>query len=180
MNADFVALGNFVFSFITTICALYLAYAALKHSARPNVKVAMLNPDSQTCSVTTRFVFQFTNVGHWYAKPPAINVVAFCNFSSEFEILELRYGARQQFSKTKVRIGVGNVKYLKATGLKLSYGDVSEEVHVTAKVPERKGEYLIKISAYSENDMSLRKEFRVRCSRKCDGPTPAETGDAAL
>ena len=127
----------------------------------------MLNPPAQDCSATTRFVFKFTNVGHWFAKPAAINVVVFCNFSPEFELVELRYGATQQFSNTEVRVGVGKMKYLKAKGLKLSYGDEGEEVHVAAKVPEKPGEYLVKICAYSENDLSLRTEFRIRCSAKC-------------
>jgi hypothetical protein len=167
-NIDLVALGNLILSLITSLCALYIAYAALTHSTRPNVKVVMLNANSQNCSTTSQFVFQFTNVGHWYAKPSAINVVAFCNFPPEFELLELRYGATQQISNKEVRVGVGKMKYLKAKGLKLSYGDEGEEVHVTAKIPEQEGEYLVKISAYAEGGMSLREEFRVRCSRKCD------------
>lgn len=174
-NADPVAVGNLIFSLITTICALYLAYAALKHSARPNVKVAMSTATSQTCSSVVKFVFQFTNVGHWYAKPPAINVVAFCNFSPEFELLELHYGATQQISSKEVKIGVGKMKYLKAKGLKLSPGDEGEEVLVMAKNPEREGEYLIKISAYSENGMSLRKEFRICCTRISNDPANSKS-----
>lgn len=170
-NTDLVALGNLIFSLITTICALYLAYAALKHSARPNVKVAMLNANSQDCATVARFVFQFTNVGHWYAKPTAINVVAFFNFSPEFELIELRYGAAQEFKSTEVRVGVGKMKYLKAKGLKLTCGDEGEEVHVTAKFPEREGDYIIKVSAFSENDVSLKKEFKARCSRRTDSVT---------
>ena len=174
-NIDIIALANLILSFITSLCAIYLAFAALKHSARPNVKVVMANANSQDCSSTTQFIFRFTNVGHWYAKPPAINLVTFCNFSPEFELLELRYGATQQLSNKEVRVGVVKMKYLKAKGLKLSYGDEGEEVHVTARVPEEEGEYLIKISAYAENGMSLREEFKVRCSPKREDVTDSKS-----
>jgi|HubBroStandDraft_5_1064220.scaffolds.fasta_scaffold329822_2 hypothetical protein len=162
-QSDLLALGNLVFTIITTFCALYLSYAALKHSAKPNVEVRMLKPSILACGEIGHFVFEFSNVGHWYARPTAIDVVVFCNFAHEFKLMELRYGSVQEYSDSEVRVGVGKMNFLKARGLKLTYGEEGEEIHVRAKAPHRGGEYLIRISAFSENGVSLKKEFRIRC-----------------
>ncbi len=162
-HIDPLTLANLVFSSITTICALYLSYAALKHSARPNVNVKMRNSNTFECSQTILFVFEFTNVGHWYAKPTAIDVVAFCNFDPAFKLIELRYGSIQSYTDTDVKLGVGKMIYLKAEGLKLTYGEEGEEVHVEAVIPKKDGQYQIRISAFSQNGVSIKKEFTIRC-----------------
>ncbi|MBN1920418.1 MAG: hypothetical protein JW892_04185 [Anaerolineae bacterium] len=160
---DPLALANLIITSIIAICALYLAYAALKHAATPNVRVSMSTPKTLQCNETILFVFEFTNIGYWYAKPPAINMIVFCNFAPEFKLVELRYGSSQAYADTDAKIGVGKMVYLKAKGLKLIYGQEAEEVHVKAITPAVEGEYGIRISGFSDNGVNIRKEFAIRC-----------------
>jgi len=160
---DPLALANLIITSIIAFCALYLAYAALKHAATPNVRVGMSTPKTLRCNETILFVFEFTNIGYWYAKPPAINIMVFCNFAPEFKLVELRYGSSQAYTDTDAKIGVGKMAYLKAKGLKLMYGEEAEEVHVKAITPEVEGKYRIRISAFSDNGVNIRKEFTIRC-----------------
>jgi hypothetical protein len=164
-QVDPLALTNLILSGITTVCALYLAYVALKHSAKPNVRVRMLNSKILQCNETVMFVFEFTNVGYWYAKPVAINVLVFCNFAPEFELIELRYGSSQSYADTDAKVGVGKMIYLKAKGLKLTHGEEGEEVHVKVITPKNEGEYKIRITAFSDNGVSLKQEFMIKCKK---------------
>jgi hypothetical protein len=123
----------------------------------------MRNSTIFECSQTILFVFEFTNAGHWYAKPTAIDVVAFCNFDPAFDLIKLRYGSVQSYTDNDVKVGVGKMIYLKAKGLKLTYGEEGEEVHVKAVSPKKEGKYRIRISAFSENGVSIKKEFTISC-----------------
>jgi|ERR1700693_52912 len=165
-QGDTISLANLALSAVTSLCALFLAYAALKHSAKPNVCVRVLTPTLLYCNEAVLFRFEFTNRGYWYAKPTATDVVVFCNFALEFELIELRYGSVQSYSDTDVRLGVGNMRYLKAKGLKLTFGEEGEEVHVRAVTPKSKGKYKVRISAYSQNGVSLKKEFMFKCTKR--------------
>ncbi len=153
------------------MCAVFIAYEALVHTARPKVKVEMLGPQSYPCGKKVSIPFRFTNAGHWYAyvKPTAINLIAFFNFSREFQLHELHFGAVQEYSDTKVRQGVGNVQFLKAKGLKLTYGDEGEEVHVDVTTPTKEANYVVRVDAYSENGVSLSSRFNIHC---IGGTTP--------
>lgn len=146
---------------ITAGCATYLAYAALKHSARPNAKVFMMEPKQLYSGATVLFKFAFQNAGHWYAKPMVVRMTAYINFDRDFEPLSMQSGSTQAVESHDVRIGKGKMKYLKVQGIMLSYGEDSEEVHVTATNPSVPGRYRIKISAYSENGLNLTKHFDV-------------------
>lgn len=161
--SDSIALLSLVFTVITTLCALFIAFLALRHTARPAIRVRMLSDGVLNCGEETVVVFEFWNEGHWFGSPTAVNVTAFFNFAPAFELLEINYGSAQEFTLTKVRIGVGGMKFLKAKRLKLSHGEDGERVHVRAITPAAAGEYLIRVSAYSENDADLVAEFNVSC-----------------
>lgn len=165
-QTNFIEIINVLFSFIIGLCAFYLSYVALKHSARPKVKLKMLSPKVLHCNKITLFKFEFSNVGYWYTKPPVINLIVFCNFENYFEPLELLYGSNQSIKNNDVKIGKGTMKYLKAKGLKLIYGEEGEEVHVKVKTPKIEGKYKIRVSAYSENGASIKKTFIVTCIDK--------------
>lgn len=163
---DPIAIANLIFSIITSICALYLSFAALRHSAKPKVQVKMNSAKILTCDCEQICVFDFINQGHWYARPTAIDVIVFCNFDPRFELIECLYGSTQSYSNTNVKLGVGKMKYLKAKGLKLTYGEEGEEVHVRVRTPTEPGKYLIRISAFSENGVSIKQEFKVTCKHE--------------
>jgi len=160
---DPIAVASLAFTIITTVCALYLAFAALRHTARPTVGVRLSSPGVLPCDREHWFVFVLENQGHWYGRPTAIDVAVFCNFTHAFQLLECRYGSAQEFSDRTVKVGVGRMHYLKAKGIKLTYGEEGEEVHVLARTPKGPGEYLIRISACSDNGVSLMQEFKVSC-----------------
>ncbi|MHB8413798.1 MAG: hypothetical protein ACYDB1_00180 [Acidiferrobacteraceae bacterium] len=162
-TGDLIAILNLAFTVVTTICALFLSYTALKHTTRPNIGVRMLTDANLKRGEETKFIFEFTNRGHWYGSPTAVDVTVFCNFDPAFDLREIRYGSIQEIVGTKVRIGVGNMKFLKAEGLKLSHREEGEQIHIKAITPHGTGTYLIRISAYSVNDASLVAEFKVSC-----------------
>jgi hypothetical protein len=153
---------NISLGLITAISASYLAYAALKHSARPHAKVYLREPKKFYTSTTEMFKFAFENAGHWYSKPIVVNMTVFLNFDENFDLFHIEYGSAQEIKDDNVRIGKGKMKFLKAKGLKLSYGEDDEEIYIKAMTPSRPGQYKIKISAYSENGLSLTKHFQIK------------------
>src|ERR1035438_1803076 len=104
-TTDWLSLSNIFLTIIISLCALFVAYAALVHTAKPNLKVKMLSPETYRSGEMVNFIFEFENIGHWYAIPPVINLVVFCNFEPTFELVELRYGSAQEISSTNVRTG---------------------------------------------------------------------------
>jgi len=161
---DYLRIADLIFTTITTMCALYLAYAALKHTAKPNVRVRILSHKHLPCNEKCLLKFAFDNIGYWYAKPTAINVTVYFNFDPNFKLIELRYGSNQTYKDRDAKIGVGKMAYLKAKGLKLTYGEEGEEVHALVRTPKKQNVYRIRISAYSENGVSLKEEFQINCS----------------
>lgn len=155
--ADLISLS---LSFITALSASYLAYAALKHSARPHAKVS-IEPREARAGETALFKFSFRNAGHWYSKPMIVNMTTYVNFDNRFEPLFMQSGSSQEIRNDNVKTGKGKMKYLKATRMHLSYGEDNEEIHVMAKTPSLPGRYKIKVSAYSENGLSLSKLFQI-------------------
>lgn len=166
MKIDWLSVTTLAFTIVTGICALFIAYEALVHAAKPNVKVEMLGPSRYACDQRARLIFRFQNVGHWYAKPTAINLVAFFNFPPEFRLHGLHFGAAQEQSSTNVRPGVGGVQFLKAKGLKLTYGDEGEEAHLDVTIPVTQATYVVRVDAYSDNGVSLSNRFNIRCSNE--------------
>jgi hypothetical protein len=162
-QVDLLTLISFALSTITSICAVYLAYAALKYTAKPYVRVKLLGSNTFQPNTTVDFRFQFTNIGHWYGRPTAINVIAFCNFDPRFQLIELRYGSTQTYVDSDAKAGKGNTMYLKAKGLKLTFGEEGEEVHVKAVTPRDQGDYMIRVTAYSDNGVDINETFEVVC-----------------
>jgi hypothetical protein len=157
---------NFLLTLVTAISALYLAYAALKHSARPNADVFLLEPSEIFTNTLYVFKFSFINTGHWYSKPMIVNMTVFINFDESFEPINIKYGSIQEYKDNNVRIGKGNMKFLKAKGIKLSYGEHDEKIFVKTKSPSLPGTYNLKISAYSDNGLTLSKKFEIEVLRQ--------------
>jgi hypothetical protein len=112
-----IELTNMVLTFIIALSATYLAYAALKHSARPNAKVILIEPDIFYTNETVLFKFSFKNAGHWYSKPMVVNMTVYINFDNRFELIFIKYGSIQHIEDTIVKIGKGKMKYMKAITL---------------------------------------------------------------
>jgi hypothetical protein len=163
---DRIALISLIFTVVTTACVLFLAYAALAQTARPNITVKLLSPALNQCLTDEAhlFVFDVVNIGHWYGSPIAVDVTVFFNFSPEFELREIRYGSTQEHVNTKVKTGKAAMRYLKAEGLKISRHEPGEKVHIMAVTPKAPGDYRLRVSGYSANDASFSQEFEIYCS----------------
>ena len=159
---------NLLSNLIIAICALYLSYMALMHSARPKIKITLESTHNLFCDEKSIFEFSLKNVGNWYAKPMVIALKVYVIFDPQFEPIELFYGSTLEIHNTKVAIGVGERKYLKATGIMLSYGEEPEKIQAIAKNPNHPGKYLVRIIAYSENGVSIKKDFKLNCTIKSD------------
>ena len=163
---DTIALVGLIFTVITTVCVLLLAYVALAQTARPNIKVKLLSPVDGQCPTESNveFIFGVVNVGHWYGSPIAVDVTVYCNFPARFGPQEMRYGSIQEHLNTNVKAGKGGMRYLKAEGLKLSRHEEGEQINILATTPKERGEYRIRVTAYSSNDASFSKTFTVSCT----------------
>lgn len=159
MESSNLEIAQLVFTIITTICALYLTYIGLIHAAKPKIKIKLLSSPKVICSEEVLLIFECLNVGYWYAKPMAVNLTIYCNFDLQFKLIELLYGSTQSYKDLDAKVGVGNMQYLKAKGIKLSYGEEGEQFHVRAIMPEIAGKYRIRISAFSENGASFKKMY---------------------
>lgn len=162
-TSDYIAIASLVSSIVTAICASYLSFLALKHTAKPNIDVELVSRKIMPCGERVVLVFEFSNIGHWYGRPIAINTTAFFNFDPECKLLESRYGSTQLYVRSNPKRGVGGSVYLKATGLKLTYGEASEAVHIVLYAPQERGVYCIRVVAFSDNGANLKKEFEVEC-----------------
>lgn len=158
-----IALISLIFTVITTVCVLFLAYVALGQTARPNITVRMLSSDCIECGTASSHVFELINVGHWYGSPIAVDLTVYFNFPAEFDLRELQYGSIQEHRNKEVKVGVGGMRYFKAKGLKISRHEKGEQVHILATGPQRPGQYSIRITGYSSNDASFSREFGFSC-----------------
>ena len=162
-TSDYIALSSLVASMITAACALYLSMLALKHTAKPNVEVDLVSNKVLPCDHRAVLVFEFFNKGHWYGHPLAVNLTIYFNFDPECRLVEVRYGSTQAYVRADPKRGVGGSVYLKATGLKLAYGEAAEAVHVVLNSPQEPGMYRARVVAFSENGASLTKDFELEC-----------------
>lgn len=162
-TSDRIAVVSLIFTLVTTICVLYLAYAALAHTARPHLTARLRSPARLQCGTESLIVFEVVNIGHWFGSPMAVDVAVYCNFPPVFQLRELRYGSVQEHTNTEVKRGKRGANYLKAKGLMLSRHKDGEEIHVVAMSPSDPGTYTIGLTAYSSNDASFTKEFTVSC-----------------
>lgn len=161
--SDTLALISLVFTIVTTIGVMYLAYAALAHTARPNLTAKLRSSAGLRCGTEVVLVFQVINVGHWFGSPMAVDVTVYCNFPPAFALREVRYGSVQERTSTKVRRGKRGMNYLKAKGLMLSRHKDGEEIHIVAIAPLQPGTYRLELTAYSSNAASFSKEFAISC-----------------
>lgn len=164
MSIDtYIALGGLILNFLTAFAAVYIAFLALVHTAKPRIDVVLLEDTIQPCNRLIKLQFELRNVGYWYALPPAIDITVYCNFDPAFDLVGLGYGSQQEILAAEVRIGKGGRKYLKAKGIKLIADDFGEVVQVHLKTPQVPGSYLARLSAYSANGLSHVQDFHIEC-----------------
>lgn len=161
--SNYISAASLAMSSITATCAIYLSFVALRHTAKPNVGVKLGSDSVIRREQRTILIFELFNAGYWYAHPVVINLTLFFNFDPEFELLESRYGSAQTYVRSDPKCGVGGSVYLKATGLKLAYGEEAEAVHIVLNSPKKTGIYHVRVVGFSENGANLTKVFELEC-----------------
>lgn len=87
-------IANFALSSVTAMAALYIAFVALRHTAKPKLRVTWQRGSQLPLTPQdTNFIFDVFNVGHWYGKPTAKEVVIEFDFPEIFGRVELRCGS---------------------------------------------------------------------------------------
>lgn len=117
--SDWIAVASLILTIVSTVCVMFLSYAALRHTARPNVQVRRWSNERPRCDEVDTHIFEIVNVGHWYGSPMAVDVVVFCDFPPVFQLEELLYGSVQEHRNTDVKRGKGGARYLKAKRTKV-------------------------------------------------------------
>lgn len=160
-----IAIASLAFNVVAAAATIYIAYLALVHTAKPRITVSLHEEVRQPCSKLLALHYDLRNRGHWYALPPAIDVVVFCDFDPRFDLIGIGYGSQQETLAAEVRIGKAGRKFLKAKGLKLIANDLGEVIQVHVRTPAEPGMYLTRISAYSPNGLSHFQDFPLECYR---------------
>lgn len=143
--------AGLILTAVTSIAAVYIAYAALKFSAIPRLLLRVTEPNPPRFSIgqVAKLSIQVENVGHVYAKPAATNVRVYCNFDPQCIPRSIRYGSALQLSSHEVAMGKAGRKYLMARGLELTYHEPPESLEISVEMPERPGAYLLELLALS-------------------------------
>ena len=74
---DVISIANLVVSSVTAGAATYLAYLALQNSAKPRIDIIWQRPSLGQLRPghDDNFIFDVFNVGRWYSKPIARDIV---------------------------------------------------------------------------------------------------------
>ena len=81
MNIDrYIALAGLLINIVTAFAAIYIAFLALAHTAKPRISAALLDDANLCCDHLVKLRFELRNIGYWYALPPAIDITVFCDF----------------------------------------------------------------------------------------------------
>jgi hypothetical protein len=133
----------------------YLSWRALVFAAVPRIDIEYLG-DEKTGSTDlftnekSSIRFQVSNVGWWYARPASTNTEFFLNFGPEFSLKRARYGSQLELVQETIHPGKANGHYFWVTGIHLYHGEAPEEIAVDLTTPKQAGQYVCRISAFSE------------------------------
>lgn len=164
---------SLVVSTASSIFLGYLAFLTLKFTAQPRLKIRILSESTRpvetvfACGERVVLHFNISNVGRWYAKPVATHIRLYFNFDPQCEPIEIRYGSTLEKTESNVRWGKAYSRYLKISGIHLSYGEFGEETEVVVKMPAKPGSYKCWVSAFCDQGGCgvHRFFFEVHCAR---------------
>jgi len=165
MSLDtYIAIAGLALNALVACVTIYIAYLALVHTAKPRIEILLREPTNQPKDRLIVLHYDIKNIGHWYALPPAIDVVVYLNFDPLFDLIGIGYGSQQEIQAAEVRIGKGGFKYLKAMGIKLIASDLPETIILHTRTPTEAGTYHAHISAYSPNGVAYSKQIPINCT----------------
>lgn len=143
---------SLIFNVLTSIVVVYLAYLALKHTAKPKIQIDWVE-NNQIFNTATDYTltFKLSNIGHWYGKPAAKNIIFFFAFLPPVELMKLRFGSALEKESDIVFKGKGDSSYLRADGIYLMFSEPPEKALIFLKTPNDNGKYNFWITACSDD-----------------------------
>ena len=173
-------------SIFLAFLTLWLTIIILKFTAKPHIKISFNGKRTFWEAELVVLSFHLRNVGHWYGRPPASEVVAWVNTDEDLEPKRLRFGSTLEKEKTEVRRGKGNSKCLKAEGIVLFYEEPGEDIELAVTMPAKPGRYRVWISLHSTQGgyTVYKTKVKVRSKPKREqsptlGPTVSESTETA-
>lgn len=130
-----------VASLLISAMAFIVSYIALVYTARPRVRVSLLN--GQGVSPDQVVVLKFRVTMRSRLKRAASDMRIFVNFTSELEPIDVSFGSAFELSDSSVINGKGGSRYLLVTGVRVSkeepipYEDFVARIHT----PKESGTY---------------------------------------
>jgi hypothetical protein len=166
MDTNIISL---IFNIITTMVVVYLTLLALKHTAKPKIKIIWTNKNlCFTTSTCYQLLFNLLNTGHWYGRPAAKNIVFYFAFLPPIELNKIKFGSSLEKENTKVLKGKGDSIYLKVEGVHLMYSEPSEKIELSLTTPETPGKHNFWITACSEDGVFDIFRYQFNVSNKKD------------
>ncbi len=166
MGTIFSATVTMFFAYIT----IRLTWIMLRFTIKPKVRIRLIENHHFISSKTYIMTFEVKNVGYrFYGKPPATGITAWVNVQEAFYPIKVRHGSNLEIENLEVRRGKENSKYFKVENINLFYEEPPELIELTAKMPKKKGKYLLWISLSSVQGgyTVFRKRIKVCQKKEC-------------
>jgi hypothetical protein len=161
-----LAISTLAVATATSVFAAYIAFVSLRFTAAPKVSIQLLKPRADDeefrfpagSHQTLRFVI--SNIGRWYAHPPATRVHMYISFSVGCVPTKVRYGSAQELTSDEVKLGKLERLYVEASGISVVYGEEQgeeqgEEFHVEVTMPLVAGVQKCFIAAFCGDGIGL-------------------------
>ena len=138
-------------SLIVSIAALLISYLALIYTARPKVRVTLLNNEYFKPSQVVTLKFRVTMRSH--LKKAAADMRVYVNFAPDIEPLVATFGAALEFSDSNVRTGKGASRCLVVPGIRVSREEPVpyEDFTIRAQMPSIPGSYAGWITCFAHD-----------------------------
>lgn len=159
-------IANFIVG-IAILCALlYLSYLALQFTAKPKIKIDFKGEQD---TGKTQFrpiqkaVLEFTlqNIGHWYAKPVAIDNTFYFKFDPQFQLKNVRYGSMLENQNNNSSIGKEGKKYFKIKEQYLLCNEPAQQILIEVIMPSAQKTYSVSVFGKSSQSDHGAKFFEV-------------------
>jgi hypothetical protein len=176
MTDRVISIVSLTLAAFTSLFAGYIAFAGLRFTARPKIRVELLNPKDGAKRLVFPpeshqiLRFKFTNVGQWYAHPPARRIHMFISFTKGCKPTAVHYGSTQETPNTDVKTGKGARPYLEVEGMSSFYKEEAEEFHVDIVMPIESGTFDCEVAATYGDGLDLGTEW---FQFDVEGPTKA-------
>lgn len=140
-----------VASLLISVVALATSYLALVYTARPRVRVSLVNDEHFPAMqlVTLNFRVEMRS----RLKKAVADMKLYINFTPPLEPVDVTFGADLELSDSNVRTGKGASRCLVVTGVRVSREEPVpyEDFSVRVKTPQRSGTYHGWITAFAHD-----------------------------